>query len=250
MNKQPWLSKCLEWKTKWPVPQEQGDKLNDDSNGINLYKFIEVLNQNLKEDSVITWDAGSSLYVTNQALRLNGKNQRSIGSLAQAEMGAALGISAGVSFAKNKGEVICIIGDGSFNTNPQALAIIRKHNLPVKIFVLNNDGYLSIKNSQDKFYEGRRIGTDKNDGLFFPEIKKIADAYDIPHTKVTNIYGMETLLPMIFKKEDYLICEVICQESQEISPGITASKNADGKLKQCGFENMAPFIKDIEKEMI
>jgi acetolactate synthase-1/2/3 large subunit len=249
-TKKEWLDKCLSWKEKWPVHLEQGDKLNDDSNGINLYKFIEVLNQNLKEDSVITWDAGSSLYVTNQALRLNGKNQRSIGSLAQAEMGAALGIAAGVSFAKNKGEVICVVGDGSFNTNPQALAIIRKHNLPVKIFVLNNGGYLSIKNSQDKFYEGRRIGTDFTDGLFFPRLLHLSKAYNINYITINSINEIDRGIKAILSISEPIICEVICQELQEISPGITASKNADGKLEQCGFENMAPFIKDIEKEMI
>ncbi len=248
MNQEKWIDKCRRLKEKWPVFQEQGDKLNDDLQGINLYKFYEVLNNNLKEDSVVCWDAGSSLYCSNQALRLNGK-QRSIGSLAQAEMGAALGIAAGVSFAKDKGEVICVIGDGSFNTNPQALAVIRQHNLPVKIFVLNNGGYLSIKNSQDKFYEGRRIGTSKEDGLFFPEIGKIAKSYEIEHWKISKISEISDWINAILKVEKPVICEVMCQELQEISPGITASKNADGKLEQCDFSNMAPFIVDIEKEM-
>ena len=250
MNKKDWLNKCLEWKSKWPVPQEQGDKLNDDSNGINLYKFYEVLNQNLKEDSIVTWDAGSSLYVSNQALRLNGKNQRSIGSLAQAEMGAGIAMSCGVSFAKNKGEVICCIGDGSLNTQVHSLAIARKLNLPIKIFVLNNRGYLSIKNSQDKFYEGRRIGTDSNDGLFFPEIEKLASAYDFFYYRVDKIIDLDYIIKKALKFNFPSIIEVICQEIQEISPGITATKNADGKLEQCDFSNMSPFIEGIENEMI
>ena len=250
MNKQIWLSKCLSWKEKWPVFQEQGSKLNDDSAGINIYKLLDILNQNLKKDSVITSDAGSAFYTTNQAFRLDGENQRLICSLAQAEMGAALAISAGVSFAKNKGEVICIIGDGSFNTNPQALAIIKKHKLPVKIFILNNGGYLSIKNSQDKFYEGRRIGTDNKDGMFFPEANKISQAYEIKFYAINLIENCDKIVKDVLDENEPVICEVICQEIQEISPGITASKNVDGKLEQCGFENMAPFIEGIEKEMI
>ncbi len=250
ITKQDWLNKCKEWKIKWPIFQEQGDKLNDDKLGINLYKFYEVLNQNLKEDSVVVWDAGSSLYVSNQSLMLDGKNQRSIGSLAQAEMGAALGMSAGVSFAKNKGETICCIGDGSFNTNIQALSVIKQHNLPVKIFVLNNSGYLSIKNSQDKFYQGRRIGTDSKDGIFFPEIFRIAKCYEIDYTIISGIINLDKGIKHCLSINKPIICEVICQELQDISPSITAFKNKEGKMEQHDFSNMYPFIEDIEKEMI
>lgn len=250
LTRQDWLNKCLEWKNKWPVFQEQHEKLEDDSNGINLYKFYQALNENLNPDSVIAWDAGSSLYCSNQALMLDGKNQQSVGSLAQAEMGAALAMAAGVSFAKEKTDCICCIGDGSFNTNPQALSIIKYYNLPVKVFVLNNSGYLSIKNSQDKFYSGRRIGTDKKDGIFFPEIQNIAKVYELQYQKISSISDLNSSIKNILNQSGAVICEVICQEIQDISPGITALKNQDGKMEQCDFSNMAPFIDNIENEMI
>lgn len=249
INKSDWIDKCKGWKKKWPVFQQE---YNNDTNGINIYKFIEVLNHNLKPDSVICWDAGSSLYTTNQGLKLNGAEQRSIGSLAQAEMGAALAMSAGISSAKNHGEVICIIGDGSFNTNPQALSIIRKHNLPVKIFVLNNNGYLSIKNTQDKFFNGHRIGTCINDGLFFPKILNIAKTYEIDYYIIDKITSLDYEIKICLNTNKPLICEVICQEQQEISPGITAIKTDSGILEQCDFSKMSPFLSDEEynNEMI
>lgn len=252
MNKSEWIQKCQSWKEKWPVPQEQGDKLDDDSKGINLYKFYEILNQNLKEDSVVCWDAGSSLYCSNQSLRLNGKGQRSIGSLAQAEMGAAISMACGVSFSKDKKEVIVVTGDGSLNTQIHSLAIVKKFNLPIKIFILNNKGFLSIKNSQDKFYEGRRIGTDINDGYFFPQISNIAWAYEIGHLKIKKIIDLDKFIKYSLTLNEPVIVEVICQELQEISPGITAKKTEDGKLEQCDFSNMAPFLSEEEynKEMI
>lgn len=251
MNKQQWLSKCLSWKEKWPVFQEQGKKLEDDKNGINLYKFYQILNNNLKKDSVVCWDAGSSLYCSNQALRLNGE-QRSIGSLAQAEMGCCISLSAGVSFAKNKGEVICCIGDGSFNTNPQALAIIKQHNLPVKIFVLNNQGYLSIKNSQDKFYEGRRIGTDSKDGIFFPKIEDIAKSYEIDYCLCSNIKELQFAFNYSLYQNFPVITEIICQEIQDINPSIVGKKKEDGKIEQCDFSDMYPHLnpEELKKEMI
>ena len=256
MNKQEWLNKCNYWKNKWPVPQEQGDKLNDDTSGLNIYRFIQELNKNLKEDSVIVSDAGSSLYSCGQGLQLN-KNQRWICSWGQAEMGASLGMSVGVCFARNKKETIVVTGDGSLNTQIHALSIIRKFNLPIKIFILQNRGFLSIKNSQDKFFEGRRIGTDSTDGYFFPEIENIAKTYNIRYCKINKINSISNNslaigIPWILSWNEPFICEVICQEIQEISPGVTATKTPDGKLEQCDFSNLAPFMSEEEynNEMI
>ena len=252
MDKQHWISKIKEWKEKWPVFQEQGDKLNDDLNGINLYKFYEILGQNLKEDSVVVWDAGSVLYCSNQSLRLNGQNQRSIGSLAQAEMGAAIGIACGVCFARNKKEVLVTTGDGSLNTQIHSLAIVKKHNLPLKIFILQNFGFLSIKNSQDKFYEGRRIGTSEKDGYFFPKIVNIAKTYEIGYLKVNKISNLDYVIKQAMNLNEPVIVEIICQEIQEISPGITAKKTPEGKYEQCDFSNVVPFLsqEQYNKEMI
>jgi len=252
MTKQDWLNKCLSWKEKWVASKEQGDKLNDDSNGINIYKFIEILNQNLKEDSIIVSETGSSCYTAAQGLKLNGK-QRWICSWAQIEMGSALAMSVGACLGNDRKETVVIIGDGGFNTNPQALAVIKYFNLPIKIFVLQNNGYLSIKNTQDKFFNGLRIGTSVNDGLFFPNIQHLASAYQINSLKIERISTLESSMKThIMKTNTPLIIEVICPELQEIYPGITASKNENGTLIQNDFSNMFPFLseKEYNKEMI
>lgn len=249
MNKQDWIKKTQDWKNKWSVFLPE---YNDDSKGINIYKFYEILNQNLKEDSVICWDAGSSLYCSNQALRLNGKGQRSLGSLAQSEMGAAISMSCGISFAKNYGEVICVIGDGSFHTQVNALAIVKKFNLPINIFVLQNKGYLSIKNSMDKFYEGRRIGTDSNDGYFFPQIRDIAYTYQINYIRIDKIKDFKQGFYLINKNIGPCICEVICPELQEIIPCMMPKKDKDGNNLEMGLDQMYPWLSEEEynSEMI
>ena len=248
MNKESWIKKCQHWKKSWPVFQES---YNDDSHGIDLYKVIEIMNDNLNEDEPIVTDAGSAFYICNQGFKPK-KGQKIICSLSQGEMGAALGIASGVCFARDKKQTIVIQGDGSFNTNPQALAVIKKHNLPIKIFILNNNGYLSIKNSQDKFYEGRRIGTCGDDGIFFPSINKIANAYDIKYCLIKTIKDFNQEIDSILKDEQPYICEIKCKEIQDISPSITASKDESGKYIQNDFSNMHPFLSKevMEKEFI
>lgn len=247
MNKQNWITKCQEWRNKWSIFLPEYE---DDSKGLNLYKFMQVLNDNLKEDSIIVSDSGSGIYVPGQALQFKSNKGKFINSGAQSEMGFCLGASIGACLANNKKEVIVLVGDGSFQFNIQELATIKYHKLPIKIFVWNNEGYLSIRNTQNKFYEGRLLGTGPEAGLWFPELNKIAKAYEMQYKIINNIKYMDLFIKEVMEFNGPVICEVICQKNQEIIPAITASKDKDGKLVQNDFCNMYPFIKDIEKEMI
>lgn len=244
MNKQEWLNKCNHWKNKWP--QLGLLEFEDDSRGINLYKFIEVLNKNLEEDSVIVGDAGSSIYVNSQSLQLKGL-QRFILDSSQSGMGASIPMSIGVCLARNKKDTIVITGDGSFNTNIQELAVIKYHNLPIKIFVWNNLGYLSIRNTQDAFYGGRRFGTDSKTGLYFPDLCKIAAAYEIGYLKINYNTSLDFVIKQSMKLNEPCIIEVKCDPEQKIQPSLAFK---DGK--SCPLQQMSPFLSDeeIELEMI
>ncbi len=238
INKQQWLEKVAYWKNKWSqfLPEYE----NDDS-GINLYKFTEILSKNLKDDSVIIADAGSSGYVLVQSLQLK-NNQRFVLDSGQMSLGAwPLGI--GVCLARNKKQTIICTGDGSFNFCPHALATIKELELPIVIFVWNNGGYLSIRNTSDSFYNGRRFGTDSSNGLFFPKIIRIAECYGITWRKISTVdnlqYGIESALSL----NEPVIVEVICDPNQKIVPGI-AMKNG----KPTTLDDMAPYISDEEME--
>ncbi len=250
-KKQDWLDKCLHWKNKFNILSEQPN-YSEDKCGINLYKFCEILSENLKEDSVVTYDAGSNLYANNQGLKLNGENQRLIGSMAQAELGAVIGLSVGISFAKNKGEVICTVGDGSFSCQLQELGIIRKHNLPIKMFIWNNFGFLSIRNSQKNFYNNRVFGSDTDSGLYFPSFEKIAAAYEIKYVKINNIQELNNNIKYIMDLNEPLIIEVKCDKNQNIWPTSAPRKDENGKPYQTGLHDLSPFLnsEEIEKEMI
>lgn len=240
MNKQEWLNTVLRWKNKWTqFPPE----IEDDSNGISLYKFVQVLNNHLKDDSVIIADAGSCGYVLSQSLQLK-DNQRYLLDSGQMAMGACLGMSIGASFAKNKGEIICIVGDGSFQTCLRELSVIRYHFLPIKIFVWCNNGYLSIRNTSKSFYEGRLFGTDKDNGIFFPDLEKIASCYDMFYNRVDRIVDLDYIIKKSLKSNYPTVVEVICDPNQKITPNLAMK---DGK--PCELSDLAPFLSEEEYNM-
>jgi acetolactate synthase-1/2/3 large subunit len=233
-----WVKKCRTWKNIWPVclPQYKKDK-----EGINLYYFVYQLSSNLKKDSVVISDAGSAFYVTSQGIMLKDK-QRYITSGGQAEMGYTIPAAIGVCFARGKREVIGITGDGSLQMNIQELQTMVHYKLPVKIFVWNNDGYLSIRATQSKFFEGRLIGTDKTCGVSFPSVKKIAGAYGIKYYYVRRSGKLDDVIRKVLKDNGPVICEVICQKNQEIVPTVSSVRREDGKMVSKPLEDMYPFL--------
>ena len=231
-----WPNKCIHWKNKWPVYQE-----GYDTDTVNMYEFTKALSELASEDSIVVSDAGSSYYVTSQSFTLNNKKQRYITSGAQADMGFTLPAAIGACIAANK-PVIGITGDGSFQLNIQELQTIKHYNLPVKLIVWNNNGYSSIRATQNKFFDGRRIGTDSKSGVSFPEVGKIASAYELPYVKINNVAELREKLADVIAASGPVICEVMCPENQEIIPAVSAVKNKDGSMTSKPMEDMYPFL--------
>jgi len=231
-----WQKKCVHWKNKWPVYQE-----GYDTDTVNMYEFMKTLSELASEDEIVVSDAGSSYYVTSQSYTLNSNKQRYITSGAQADMGFTLPAAIGACIAANK-SVVGITGDGSFQLNIQELQTIKHYNLPVKLIVWNNNGYLSIRATQNKFFDGRRIGTDPESGVSFPEVEKIANAYELPYVKINNVSELRERLSDVLSADRPIICEVICPENQEIIPAVSAVKNEDGSMTSKPIEDMYPFL--------
>ena len=231
-----WPNKCIHWKNKWPVYQE-----GYDTDTVNMYEFTKALSELASEDSIVVSDAGSSYYVISQSFTLNNKKQRYITSGAQADMGFTLPAAIGACIAANK-PVIGITGDGSFQLNIQELQTIKHYNLPVKLIVWNNNGYSSIRATQNKFFDGRRIGTDPESGVSFPEVGKIASAYELPYVKINNVAELREKLADVIAASGPVICEVMCPENQEIIPAVSAVKNKDGSMTSKPMEDMYPFL--------
>jgi len=233
-----WSDTCLEWKQKWRICNLEWDQNKE---GIDLYYFTDKLSKANKDDSVIVSDAGSAYYVPAQFLDIKGK-QRHITSGAQADMGFTIPAAIGVSVAKDFGEVVGITGDGSFQTNIQELQTIKHYNLPIKLFVWNNHGYLSIRTTQKKFFDGRFTGVDKDSGVSLPDIKKITEAYGLKYTKIETVEELEGGIQEVLDYDGPIICEVMCQKWQEVVPTLISTKTKDGRIVSRPFEDMYPLL--------
>jgi acetolactate synthase-1/2/3 large subunit len=245
---QTWVEKCTNWRDKWPVFEKS---YQNTKHGINIYYFLHELSKHNKPDAITISDAGSAYYTTSQAIQIQ-HQQRYVTSGAQADMGFTLPASIGVAIASNSDNIIGITGDGSFQMNIQELQTVVNYNLPIKLFVLNNGGYLSIRNTMDKFFEGRHYGTDTKSGLSFPSVKKIAHAYGLPYYRLKNSKDLKEKLPIILETKGPSLIEVICPFKQDIVPSSSTKQNEEGKLVSQPLENMFPFLSENEfkQEMI
>ena len=167
-------------------------------------------------------------------------------------MGYSVPAGIGTSVAAPNHQVIAITGDGSFQMNIQELQTIVHNRLPVKIFVWNNDGYLSIRATQRKFFNGRLIGTDSTSGVSFPSLEKISNAYGIKFIRVEKTSKLDNAIKEVLRLKEPVICEVMCIRDQEITPTASSVRKADGTMVSKPLEDMYPFLdrKEFLSEMI
>lgn len=238
-----WLNKAAHWKKIWPVFDRP------DMDKLNMYSFSKKLSEETKgQDAAVVADAGSAYYVMAQSMTDN----RLILPAAQGEMGFAIPASIGAHLADPDVNMLAITGEGSFQFNIQELQTIVHNKMPIKIFILNNGGYLSIRNTQIKYFDNRFSGVDPESGISFPECEKIAAAYGIKFYKITNMRELENLLPKIINSSGQCMCEIICPPEEKIFPTAASRQEEDGSLTSQPLENMSPFLskEEFEKEMI
>jgi len=188
---------------------------------------------------------GLSFVGTHQAFKIK-KNQKLFTNSGHAPMGWGLPAAVGASFAKNKKQVICISGDGGLQMNLQELATIMHHKIPIKLFIYNNGGYLTIRQTQELGFNHRIMGSDSNSGLSFPDYKIIAKSYDIKYLKVYNHMNLHNNIKKILEYKGPYICELIMDTSQEQMPKAINRRNSQGKSIPTTFEDMFPFLSKKE----
>lgn len=234
-----WLKKCTQWKHQYPVclPEYANTK-----EGINIYSFVDKLSELSAEGDIFISDAGSAFYAVSQAIQLTKNNQRYIPSSAMATMGYSLPAAIGVSAATGDKRVLAVTGDGSFQQNIQELQTLLTYRLPVKLFVLNNNGYLSIRASQKNYFNERYIGESPISGVEIPDTLKICEAYGIPVSRVSNLPDLEAAIKNAFATQGPYVLDVMTPPHQAIIPTVSSVVNADGSMSSRPLEDMAPFL--------
>jgi len=240
-NHAAWTEVCAGWKLKLQRHCVSGSDCSESSDGISMYEFWDVLNKNLSDYDVIVTDAGKAIEVSTQIVSLIGKGQRFISSSGQGEMGFAIPGSVGVCVASGR-SVICITGDGSFQLNLQELQTIVHNKLPVKIFVWNNDGYMSIRGHQKAVFNGRYLGVGKESGVSFPSFEKLAFAYGISFIRCNDIEDVKNNVPKIMNSDSPVLCEVMCKFDEPIVASVSTKRLPDGTRVAISIEDMSPFI--------
>lgn len=243
-----WLNKCNEWKQKYPVVLKE---YNDDTNGINSYKFIDIINKYTKNNMHIVVDVGTPFYVVAQSIAMK-KNQRYITAGGTGTMGFTIPASIGVAVSSPNDTVIGITGDGSFMQNMQELQVLKHHNFNVKIFIINNNGYYLINQTQKKYFNGNFVGESEVSGISFPNFEKIAYAFDIKYYMLETIKQCEEKLNSILLEKGPTIIEVIVDKNMEIMPLNASEIKEDGTMISKPLEDMYPFLdrEIFKKEMI
>jgi acetolactate synthase I/II/III large subunit len=235
-----WLSWCRERVQRYPVVQ---DRQRQPGPPLNPYYFVEQLSAKLAEDDVVVCANATACIVPFQAMHLR-RQQRLISNSGSASMGYDLPAAIGAAFARPGKRVVCVAGDGSIQMNLQELQTIVHHHLPVKIFVLNNSGYLSMRMTQSGFF-GRLTGESATSGASLPDMVKVACAYGIPSTRIDRQSQLGTIDQALAADGPALI-DVLLDRNQEFEPRSKARQLADGRIVSPNLEDMYPFLGEAE----
>ncbi|MDO8954825.1 MAG: thiamine pyrophosphate-binding protein [Gammaproteobacteria bacterium] len=237
-ERKDWISRCNDYRERYPfIGPEHADK-----NGfMNIYRFMDRLNALLHPKQIITTDMGTALLCAHQALKIK-DGQRLMTSLGLGEMGYGLPASIGASFGRDKAEVLCLNCDGGMMMNLQELQTIVHHQLPIKIIIFNNDGYLMIKHTQKALFTGRYSGTDKKSGVSCPDYSAVAKAFGIPSYTIRNWEEFDENMPKVQNEIGSVICEVFMDPEQFFLPKLSLALQPDGSIISPPMEDLSPLL--------
>jgi acetolactate synthase-1/2/3 large subunit len=241
-----WVEKCNYWKRTYPVVQDS----YKDEKPVNSYYFTNVLSDLALKDDMILVDTGSCFHVACQTWKIK-KGQRFLTTGGLSSMGYwAAGIGACV--ANDRKRTIVITGDGSLQMNIHEFATIKHNNLPVKVFIFNNNGYLLIRQTQRNFMEDRFFGEGAATGVWCPDSLKIAEAYGIKGVRIASVAEVETKIKEVLEYDGPVVCDVMTPEWQLIIPRVASDKKPDGTLVSKPYEDMFPFLErdEFKKQML
>ncbi|MDD5449037.1 MAG: thiamine pyrophosphate-binding protein [Candidatus Omnitrophica bacterium] len=233
-----WLERCRSLKKRYPVVLDEYKTQSESS--VHPYHFVEELTAALDDDAIIIAGNGTACVGLFQAGIVK-TGQRIFWNSGCASMGYDLPASIGAALAGNK-DIVCIAGDGSIQMNIQEFQTIRHYNLPIKIFILNNQGYRSIELTQTEFFNKKFIGCNKESGVSFPDFSKVADLYGLNYFRINSTARMGMVIKDILSCRTGLICEVILNKDYVFAPKLSSEKMADGRIISRPLEDLSPLL--------
>jgi acetolactate synthase-1/2/3 large subunit len=237
-----WISRCTDWKQRYPVVSPA---LHQQASYANTYVFTEILCEEMDgSDMLIPGSSGASIDTFWLSAKLK-KGQRAVATGGLGAMGYGLPAAIGGCIGSGGRRTISVDGDGGFMLNMQELEVARRLHLPIKFFVLNNNGYASIRASQSGYFK-EIIGCDSDSGLTLPDICKLAQAFDIPSFRISDQADLRASIRAVLDFDGPVICEVMVQPDQAIGPRISSKLGKNGAMVSSPLEDLFPFLERAE----
>jgi len=237
-NRDAWLSRCREWKTKYPLVLAEH---REPGQALSAYHFSEQLSDALEPDDIIA--PGSSgfaceIFLLNYQAKAG---QRMFHNRGTGAMGFGLPSSIGACIGSGRRRTICVDGDGGFQMNIQELETVRRLDLPIKFFIVNNNGYASIRASQAGYFK-LLTGADPTSGLTLPDIKKVAEAYGLKSYRIDSAAGLEGKIREVLAMDGPVVCEVVTRPDEARIPRLSSYQKPDGNMASKPIEDLFPFL--------
>mgnify|MGYP001809644699 CR=1 FL=1 len=244
-----WLVWCKNLKEKFSLKNFK--EYEQDEKTIDPYIFTNELSKAMSENDIFVMANGSACVCAFQTAEIK-KGQRFILNSGDASMGFDLPAAIGASLEAKGRNVICFAGDGSIMMNLQELQTIKHNNLPIKIFVIANEGYASIKQTQKNFFEGHMTGSGSDSGVSVPDFVEIGKAFRFKTERISKPYEVQEKIAKVLASKEPIICEVVVKSDYGFSPKLSARKLDDGTMVSPSLEDMFPFLtrEEYEENMI
>ena len=238
-----WLSYCRKLKERYPVVLEEYRNSKDN---INLYIFTDMLFEQLTaEDVIVPESSGAAGEVTYQAMRVK-KGQKIKNAAGLGSMGFGLPYSIGACIANNRKRTVLINGDGAFQLNIQELETVVRLKLPIKMFILDNNGYASIMATQRNMFDGHYVGSDPGSGLTLPDVCAVAKAYGIRCERASTHRDLSKVIARTLRGNDPALCCIQVSRSHVTAPKVQAMKTPEGSMVSKPLEDMWPYLSPEE----
>lgn len=233
-----WLSWCRRRVARYPVvlPEYRAKDAP-----INPYVFVDELFARLGEGEIVVTGDGTACVATFQAAQLK-RGQRLFSNSGSASMGWDLPAAIGACIASGRRRVVALAGDGSLQMNVQELATVAHHRLPVTLFVLSNQGYHSIRQTQRAYFPDNIVGCGAESGLFFPDLLRLASAYGLPASRVDTHAELPATLDAALSAGGPHVCEIVLDTDQPFAPKPASRTLPDGRMLSAPLEDLAPFL--------